>query len=51
MIDFDYEERKLYDRVSREEASIFRSAKIYGQAVEKRRRLLAPVSGLLTALA
>ena len=51
MIDLDYEERKLYDRVSREEASIFRSAKTYGQAVEKRRRLLAPASGLLTALA
>ena len=51
MTDLDYEERKLYDRVSREEASIFRSAKTYGQAVEKRRRLLAPASGLLTALA
>ena len=51
MTDIDYEERKLYDRVSREEASIFRSAKTYGQAVEKRRRLLAPASGLLTALA
>ena len=49
--DLDYEERKLYDRVSREEASIFRSAKTYGQAVEKRRRLLAPASSLLTALA
>ena len=51
MTDIIYEERKLYDRVSREEASIFRSAKTYGQAVEKRRRLLAPASGLLTALA
>ena len=51
MTDLDYEERKLYDRVSREEASIFRSAKTYGQAVEKRRRLLAPASDLLTALA
>lgn len=37
--DVDYEERKLHDRVSREEASIFRSAKSYGQSVEKRRRL------------
>lgn len=37
--DLDYEERKLHDRVGREEASIFRSAKSYGQSVEKRRRL------------
>lgn len=37
--DLDYEEGKLHDRVSREEASIFRSAKSYGQSVEKRRRL------------
>ncbi len=37
--DLDYEERRLYDRVSREEATIFRSAKSYGQSVEKRRRL------------
>ena len=37
--DLDYEERKLHDRVSREEATIFRSAKSYGQSVEKRRRL------------
>lgn len=37
--DLDYEESKLHDRVSREEASIFRSAKIYGECVEKRRRL------------
>lgn len=37
--DLDHEECKLHDRVSREEASIFRSAKIYGQSVEKRRRL------------
>lgn len=40
--DLDYEERRLHDRVSREEASIFRSAKSYGQSVEKRRRLLTP---------
>ena len=38
-IDLDYQERSLYDRVSREEASIFRSAKSYRQSVEKRRRL------------
>ena len=37
--DLEYEERILHDRVSREEASIFRSAKSYGQSVEKRRRL------------
>lgn len=37
--DLDYEERRLYDRVSREEATTFRSAKSYGQSVEKRRRL------------
>lgn len=37
--DRDYEERRLHDRVSREEAGIFRSAKSYGQRVEKRRRL------------
>ena len=37
--DVDYEERKLHDRVSREEANIFRSAKSFGQCVEKRRRL------------
>lgn len=35
----DYEECRLHDRVSREEASIFKSAKSYGQSVEKRRRL------------
>ena len=38
-VDLDYEERRLYDRVSREEASVFRSAKSYGQSVEKRRKL------------
>lgn len=38
-IDQDYEEHRLYDRVSREEASVFRSAKSYGQSVEKRRKL------------
>ena len=37
--DQDYEESRLHDRVSREEASIFRSARIYGQCIEKRRRL------------
>ncbi|CAD6582985.1 MAG: hypothetical protein ASARMPRED_001122 [Alectoria sarmentosa] len=37
--DLDYEERRLHDRASREEASIFMSAKSYGQCVEKRRRL------------
>lgn len=37
--DLDYKERKLHDRVSREEANSFRSAKSYGQCVEKRRRL------------
>ena len=37
--DLEYEERRLHDKVSREEATIFRSAKSYGQAVEKRRRL------------
>lgn len=36
--ELDYEERKLHDRVSREEASIFRSAKSYGKCVENRRR-------------
>ena len=38
-IDLDYDERKLYDRVSREKAGMFRSAKSYRQSVEKRRRL------------
>lgn len=38
-LDLDYEEYRLHDKVSREEASIFRSAKSYGQLVEKRRRL------------
>ncbi len=38
-IDLDYDERRLYDRVSREEATMFRSAKTYRQCVEKRRRL------------
>ena len=38
-IDLDYEECRLYDRVSREEASVFRSAKSYGQSVDKRRKL------------
>lgn len=37
--DLDYKERTLHDQVSREEARIFRSAKSYGQCVEKRRRL------------
>lgn len=37
--DLDYDERRLHDRVSREEASIFRSAKSFGQCVEERRRL------------
>lgn len=36
--DLDYEECRLHDRVSREEAGIFRSARDYGQAVEKMRR-------------
>ena len=35
--ELDYEERKLHDRVSREEASSFRSAKSYRQCIEKRR--------------
>ena len=38
-IDLDYEERRLYDRVSREEASTFKSAKCFRQSVEKRMRL------------
>ena len=38
-IDLDFEERRLYDRVSREEAKSFRSAKSYGESVEKRRKL------------
>ena len=38
-IESDYTESRLYDRVSREEASTFRSAKSYRQSVEKRRRL------------
>ena len=38
-VDLDYEESRLYDRVSREEANVFRSAKSYRQSVEKRRRL------------
>lgn len=38
-IESDYAESRLYDRVSREEASTFRSAKSYRQSVEKRRRL------------
>ena len=37
--DLDYAEGRLYDRVSREEASTFVSAKIYRQSVEKRRKL------------
>ena len=37
--DLEYEEHRLHDRVGREEASIFKSARNYGQAVEKRRRL------------
>lgn len=37
--DLEYEERRLHDRVGREEASVFGSARNYGQAVEKRRRL------------
>ena len=38
-IELDYRESRLYDRVSREEASTFRSAKSYRQSVEKRRKL------------
>ena len=38
-LDLDYEERRLYDRASREEASIFRSAKSYGESITKRRKL------------
>ena len=38
-IELDYTESRLYDRVSREEASTFLSAKSYRQLVEKRRRL------------
>ena len=38
-IELDYRESRLYDRVSREEASTFQSAKSYRQSVEKRRRL------------
>ena len=38
-IELDYAESRLYDRVSREEASTFQSAKSYRQSVEKRRRL------------
>lgn len=38
-IDLDFEEHRLYDRVSREEAKSFRSAKSYGESVEKRRKL------------
>lgn len=38
-IDLDFEERRLYDRVSREEANSFRSAKSYRESVEKRRKL------------
>ena len=38
-IELDYTESRLYDRVSREEASTFISAKSYRQSVEKRRRL------------
>ena len=38
-IELDYTESRLYDRVSREEARTFLSAKSYRQSVEKRRRL------------
>lgn len=38
-VDLDDEESRLYDRVSREEANMFRSAKSYRQSVEERRRL------------
>ena len=36
--DLDYEERRLYNRVSREEASIFITAKSYGKCIENRRK-------------
>ena len=38
-IELDYTESRLYDRVSREEAGTFLSAKNYRQSIEKRRRL------------
>ena len=38
-MNLDYNECRLYDKVSREKAGIFRSAKNYRQSVEKRRRL------------
>lgn len=38
-IDLDFDERRLYDRVSRKEANSFRSAKHCRESVEKRRKL------------